>query len=336
MQSYVIRPADGFDALTRTTRETPPLGATDVRVRVRATSLNFRDLAILRGAAKRKAPVVPLSDGAGDVVAVGPAVTRVAVGDRVAASFFPTWIDGDFFADAHAHALGGAIDGMLAEEVVLDERAWVRVPAHFSDEEAATLPCAAVTAYNALFEGRRVGPGDTVLLLGTGGVSIFALQLAKAAGARVVLTTSRAEKGERARALGADHVIDYAATPDWGVAAREWSGTGVDLVVEVGGPKTFDQSVDAARYGGAISLLGVLTGVRGDVALYPIFHKALTVRGVYVGSVRMFESLTRALTATGIRPVIDRVFPFDEARGAYEYLASAAHLGKVVIRGVGE
>jgi NADPH:quinone reductase-like Zn-dependent oxidoreductase len=260
-------------------------------------------------------------------------VTHVRLGDRVAAAFFPTWHDGGLTSDIHRHALGGTIDGMLAEEVVLDQTAWVRLPEGYSFEEGAALPCAAVTAYNALFEGAsKIGPGDTVLLLGTGGVSIFALQLAKKAGARVALTTSSAAKAERARALGADHTIDYVATPEWGAAARAWSAGGVDLVVEVGGSGTLNQSVDAARFGGGIALIGVLTGISGDVQIRPIFYKALTIRGIYVGSVRMFESLTRALTTTGIRPVIDRVFDFDEARAAYEYLASGGHFGKVVIR----
>jgi NADPH:quinone reductase-like Zn-dependent oxidoreductase len=332
MTVYEIRAAEGFDALVRSTRASSALGPTDVRVRVRAASLNFRDLAILRVAAQRTRPVIPLSDGAGEVVDVGAGVTRVKVGDRVAASFFPTWLAGGLTQDAHRHALGGTIDGMLAEEVVLDQTAWVRVPEQLSFEEGATLPCAAVTAYNALFEGRRIGPGDTVLLLGTGGVSIFALQFAKAAGARVVLTTSSAGKADKARALGADHVIDYVATPEWGAAAREWSGGGVDLVVEVGGSGTFNQSVEAAQFGGAISLIGVLTGVKSEIYLRPIFYKALTVRGIYVGPVSMFEALNKALTTTGIRPVIDRVFGFDDARAAYEYLASATHFGKVVVR----
>jgi NADPH:quinone reductase-like Zn-dependent oxidoreductase len=332
MNVYEIQPAAGFEVLTRTTRPTPTVGATAVRVRVRAVSLNFRDLAILRSASHLKAPVIPASDGAGEVVEVGAAVTRLAVGDRVAASFFPTWLDGELTADAHRHALGGTIDGMLAEEVVLDQASWVPLPQHLSYEEAATLPCAGVTAYNALFEGRKIGPADTVLLLGTGGVSIFALQLAKSAGARVVLTTSSAEKGARATTLGADHIIDYVATPEWGAAAREWAGGGVDLVVEVGGSGTLNQSVDAARFGGSISLIGVLTGVKSEIHLRPIFYKALTIRGIYVGPVRMFEALNKALTVTGIRPIIDTVFLFDEVRAAYEYLASAAHFGKVVIR----
>ncbi len=332
MRAYELQARSGFEALTLTRRESRPLSPTDVRVRMRAQALNYRDLAVLRGAHNRVEPVVPLSDGAGDVVAIGPGVTRVAVGDRVASPFFPTWIDGELSADAHAHALGGAIDGTLREEVTLDQRAWVPLPAHLNYEEGATLGCAGVTAYNALFNGPAIGEGDTVLVLGSGGVSIFALQLAKAVGARVVLTTSDQRKAARARELGADHIVNYKETPAWGAAVREWSDGGVDLVVEVGGPGTLDQSIEATRFGGAISLLGVLTGIRGDVNLYGIFYKALRLRGVFVGSITTFSALTAFLTRTGVRPAIDRVFTFDEARAAYEYLAKASHVGKVAIR----
>lgn len=332
MRAYELQARTGFDALVPTTRHSPPLGPTDVRVRIRAASLNYRDLAIIRAAHNRVQPVIPLSDGAGDVIAIGSHVTRVAVGDRVASAFFPTWVEGELFADAHAHALGSAADGVLAEEVTLDQRAWVRLPRHLSLMEGATLGCAGVTAYNALFNGPRVGLGQTVLVLGTGGVSIFALQLAKAAGARVVLTTGRAEKVARARALGADHVINYKETPAWGAAVREWSRGGVDMVVEVGGPRTIDQSIEAVRFGGAISLLGVLTGVRGDVNLYGIFYKGLRVRGVFVGSVTMFEALAEMVSDIALHPVIDRVFEFEDARTAYEHLASGQHIGKVVVR----
>ncbi|HEX3758432.1 MAG TPA: NAD(P)-dependent alcohol dehydrogenase [Kofleriaceae bacterium] len=333
MRAYEIQPREGFDALTLVDRAAPALGPTDVRVRVRAVSLNYRDLTIARGAAKRKAPVIPASDGAGEVVEVGAAVTRHKVGDRVAGSFFPRWIDGAMSEQAHAAALGGSVDGMLAEEVVLPEPAWVKLPARLSFEAAATLPCAGVTAYHALFEAAQLRPGDTVLVQGTGGVSIFGLQLAKAAGARVIVTSSSAAKRERALAMGADHVIDYKAESRWGEAARAWTGgRGVDVVIEVGGPGTFDQSVAALRYGGTMSLLGVLTGVKGEIQTYGIFHKGLRVAGIYVGSVAMFEGLIRALEARQIDPVIDRTFAFSEARAAYEYLASGQHFGKVVIR----
>ncbi len=333
MRAYELQPRDGFDALTLVDRPSPPLGPTDIRVRVRAVSLNFRDLNVARGARKRKAPVVPASDGAGEVIEVGAAVTRHAIGDRVAASFFPTWQSGDLSDYHHAHALGGGQDGMLAEEVVLPESAWIRLPLRLSFEAGATLPCAGVTAYHALYEAAHLRAGDTVVLQGTGGVSMFGLQLAKASGARVIVTSSNAAKRERARALGADHVIDYTTDAKWGETARAWTGgRGADIVIEVGGPGTFDQSVAALRYGGTMSILGVLTGTRGEISTYGVFHKALRVAGVYVGSVAMFEGLVRALEATQIEPIIDRTFGFAEAKDAYAHLASAAHFGKVVIR----
>ncbi|MBC7978698.1 MAG: NAD(P)-dependent alcohol dehydrogenase [Myxococcales bacterium] len=333
MRAYELQPRDGFDALTLVDRPSRPLGPTDLRVRVRAVSLNFRDLNVARGARKRKAPVVPASDGAGEVIEIGAAVTRHAVGDRVAASFFPTWQSGDLSDYHHAHALGGGQDGMLAEEVVLPESAWIRLPSRLSFEAGATLPCAGVTAYHALFEAAHLRAGDTVVLQGTGGVSMFGLQLAKANGARVIVTSSNAAKRDRALALGADHVIDYTTDATWGETARAWTGgRGADIVIEVGGPGTFDQSVAALRYGGTMSILGVLTGTRGEISTYGVFHKALRVAGVYVGSVAMFEGLVRALEANQIDPIIDRTFGFAEAKEAYAHLASAAHFGKVVIR----
>src|SRR5262245_18449329 len=333
MRAYELQPREGFDALALVDRPRPALGASDVRVRVRAVSLNYRDLNMVKGAKRRKAPIIPASDGAGEVIEVGSGVTRVAVGDRVAASFFPTWLSGDLSDYHHAHALGGGQDGMLAEEVVLPDTAWLRIPSRLSFEAAATLPCAGVTAYHALFEAAHLRAGEVVVLQGTGGVSIFGLQLARAAGARVVITSSSAAKRERALALGADHVIDYKAEPAWGEAARAWTGgRGADIVIEVGGPGTFDQSVAVLCYGGMMSLLGVLTGTRGEVNTYGIFHKGLRVSGIYVGSVAMFEALIRALEARQIDPVIDRAFGFAEAKEAYAYLASGAHFGKVVIR----
>jgi NADPH:quinone reductase-like Zn-dependent oxidoreductase len=333
MKAYELHPADGLDAIRLVDRPEPEIGPNMARVRVRAVSLNYRDLVTARGAAKRKRPIVPTSDGAGEVVAVGPGVTRLAVGDRVAASFFPNWIDGQLSDEIHARSLGGGADGMLAEQVVLDERAWVKLPEYLSFEQAATLPCAGVTAYHALFEAAQLRPGDTVLVQGSGGVSVFALQLARAAGAVVLATSGSAPKRERLEAMGAAATFDYIATPKWGDAVRAFTGgRGVDVVVEVGGAGTFDQSVAALRYGGSMSLLGVLTGAGGPINTYALFHRAIHVHGIYVGSVRMFEALNRALTATKIEPIIDRVFAFDEARAAYEHLASGRHFGKVVLR----
>ncbi|MCK6546276.1 NAD(P)-dependent alcohol dehydrogenase [Myxococcota bacterium] len=333
MKAYELHPNDGFDALAVVDRPSPALGPSDVRVRVRAVSLNYRDLVVARGAKKRKSPIVPCSDGAGEVLEVGSAVRRWKVGDRVMGAFFPTWLDGPLSDEAHANALGGGRDGMFAEEVILADSACVRVPEHLSFEQASTLPCAGVTAWHALFEAAHVRPGDVVLAQGTGGVSTFVLQLAKAAGARVIVTSKSEEKRARATSLGADHVLDYTAVADWGVAARAWTGgRGVDVVVDVGGPGTFDQSVAALRYGGTMSILGVLTGTKGEVQTYGIFHKTLRVAGIYVGSVAMLEALNRALEATKLVPVIDRVFDFGDARAAYEHLASGHHFGKVVIR----
>ncbi|HEY3594607.1 MAG TPA: NAD(P)-dependent alcohol dehydrogenase [Polyangiaceae bacterium] len=333
MKAYELRPAEGLDALTLVDRPTPPMGPRDVRVRVCAVSLNYRDLVVARGAKKRAKPVVPISDGAGEIVAVGSEAKRLAVGDRVVGAFFPTWLDGEISEDVHAHALGGSIDGMLAEEVVLDERAWLPIPEALSFEQAATLPCAAVTAYHGLFEAATLRPGDTVLVQGSGGVAVFALQLARAAGAKVIATSSSAEKRERLKTLGASETLDYRATPKWGEAAKALTGgRGVDVVLEAGGPGTFDQSVVALRYGGTMSIFGVLTGTAGPVNTYALFHKAIRVRGVYVGPVRMFEALNRALAVSKIEPVIDRVFPFAEVRAAYEHLASGQHFGKVVVR----
>ena len=332
MKVYELQPREGFDSLTLVDRPARVPGPREVRVRVRAASLNYRDLVTARGAQRRKAPVVPLSDGAGEVVAVGGEVTRLRPGDRVTAAFFPTWKDGPLSDAHHARALGGGQDGMLAEEVVLPEEAWLPIPESLSFEAAATLPCAGLTAYHALFVAAALKPGDTLLVQGTGGVSIFGLQLARAAGAQVIATSSSAAKRERALALGAAHVIDYVADPAWGETARKLTGgRGVDVVIDVGGPGTFDQSVAALRYGGAMSILGVLTGTRGDVNTYGIFHKTLRVAGIYVGSIAMFEAFLRAVEATRLEPVIDRTFPFGEARAAYEYMASGSHFGKVVI-----
>ncbi len=332
MKVYELQPREGFDSLTLIDRAARAPAPHEVRVRVRAVSLNYRDLVIARGARSRKTPLVPVSDGAGEVVAVGEGVTRFRPGDRVVAAFFPTWKDGPLSDAHHARALGGGQDGMLAEEVVLPEDAWLGLPDGLSFEAAATLPCAGLTAYHALFEGAALKPGDTVLVQGTGGVSIFALQLARAAGASVILTSSSARKRERALALGAAHVLDYAADPKWGETARGLTGgRGVDLVVEVGGPGTFDQSVAALRYGGTMSILGVLTGMQGEVNTYGIFHKTLRIAGIYVGSIAMFERFLRAVQAIHLEPVIDRTFAFDQARAAYEHLASGEHLGKLVI-----
>jgi NADPH:quinone reductase-like Zn-dependent oxidoreductase len=333
VKAFELHPEEGFDALRLVDRPRPGITPGDVRVRVRAVSLNYRDLMVARGSKKRAKRIVAAYDGAGEVIEIGKDVKQVAVGDRVAAAFFPTWLDGPFAEEHHANALGGSLDGMLAEEVVLPQRSWVTIPSRYSFEQASTLPCAGVTAWHALFEAAAVRPGETVLVQGGGGVSTFALQLARFAGARVVATSSSAEKRARLAQMGVASTIDYTTDSKWGDTARAAAGNGgVDLVVEVGGAGTFDQSIASLRYGGHMSLLGILAGTQGPINTYAIFHKNIRIRGVYVGSVAMFERLVRVLEYSTIDPVIDRVFSFDETRAAYEHLASGAHFGKVVIR----
>src|SRR3569832_718495 len=287
-------------------------GPGQVAVRMKAASLNYRDLLTVQGkGGVTRLPLIPFSDGAGEVTAVGEGVTRVVVGDRVCPMFFQSWIDGQVSAASRRYALGGTRPGVLQEVMVLDAEGVSRIPAHLSDREAATLPCAGLTAWRALFEEAHVKPDDTVLVQGTGGVSIFALQFAKLAGAGVIVTSSSDEKLERAKALGADHTINYRAVPEWGKAAAQWSGGGVDQVVEVGGKDTFAQSLEAARVGGTILVIGVLTGFSQQIAIPSLFAKNLHVFGLSVGSRRMFEGMTAAIERNRMKPVIDRVCRFD-------------------------
>lgn len=278
-------------------------------------------------------PLIPFSDGVGEVVAVGEGVTRVKSGDRVAGIFFQKWLAGELTAEKAESALGGAIEGMLAEYVVLHEDGVVRVPEHLTDEEAASLPCAAVTAWNALFTSGGLKAGDTVLIQGTGGVSIFALQFALLAGARVIATSSSDEKLERVLQLGASDGINYKQTPDWSKKVRELTaGDGVDYVVEVGGAGTLSESLRAVRYGGQISLIGVLTGGSAEINTASILMKNVKVQGIYVGSREMFEAMNSAIALHKLHPVCDRVFPFHEAPEALKYMETGSHFGKICIR----
>jgi NADPH:quinone reductase-like Zn-dependent oxidoreductase len=335
MQAYEIQ-AFGFESLKRVERPEPTAGPGQVLLKMRAWSLNFRDLMVAKGQynPKLKMPAVPLSDGVGEVVQIGAGVTRAKVGDRVAAAFMPKWIAGPIDeAKARSALGGGGADGMLAEYVTLHEEGVVHVPAHLSDEEAASLPCAAVTAWHALVGEGRLKAGDTVLVQGTGGVSIFALQLAKIHGARVIATSSRDDKLARALQLGATDGINYVAVPKWDERVRELTGgAGVDYVVEVGGAGTLAQSMKAVKSGGQISLIGVLTGGSGQVNPLPILMRNIRVQGIFVGSRDMFEAMNRAIVLNKLKPVVDRVFPFSDAVAAYRYMESAAHFGKVAIR----
>ncbi|MEI9965085.1 MAG: NAD(P)-dependent alcohol dehydrogenase [Caulobacteraceae bacterium] len=337
MRAYEILPeGEGMDRLRMVERPEPSPGQGQVKLRVRAASLNYRDQLMVRGGyrtGQTGRPVIPLSDGAGEVVEVGPGVTRVKVGDRVAATFFQPWVDGrppKGFA-----SLGNPLDGMLTEAIVLDEDGVVTLPGYLSFEEAACLPCAALTAWHALFvAGRPLRAGQTVLVQGTGGVSIFALQFARAAGARVIATTSSDEKASRLKALGASEVVNYRSHPEWDKEVRRLTGEqGVDVVVEVGGAGTLPRSYQAVGWGGKICLIGVMTQPEDAAQLNPIglAFKSAALHGIMVGSRVMFEAMLEGMAANAIRPVIDRVFPFDQAADAYRLAASGGFVGKLVV-----
>jgi NADPH:quinone reductase-like Zn-dependent oxidoreductase len=303
-----------------------------VLVRVKASAINYRDLGTVRDPAARglALPLVPNSDGAGEVVEIGPGVTRFAPGDRVAGTFFQRWIDGAITPATMASSLGGPNDGMLREFACLHEDGLVAVPDHLSDREAATLPCAGLTAWNALVEQGGIKAGDTVLLLGTGGVSIMALQFVIMHGARAVITSSSDAKLARAAELGAWQTVNYRDVPDWDQAVLEHTGgRGVDIVVEVGGAGTLGKSVAASRLGGTVALIGVLT--RGEFNPMAVLRKSVRLQGVYVGNRRMFEDMNAAVSAHEMRPVIDQSFAFDDARAAYQTMAAASHFAKLVI-----
>lgn len=333
MRAYEIVSAGGIDALALNERQTPQPGAEEILVEMRASSINYRDLSTVEDPLARnlELPRIPNSDGAGEVVAVGADVTRFKPGDRVTGCFFQDWSDGRISAAAMATARGGAIDGVLAEAVVLRAAGAVHLPVHLSFEEGATLPCAGLTAWNCLVEQGRLKAGDTALFLGTGGVSIFGLQIAKMMGARAIITSSSDAKLERAADLGADALINYRETPDWQARVLELTdGAGVDVTIETGGGETLANTLEATRVGGTVSLIGVLSA--GSIDPTTVMRKSIRLQGVYVGNRRMFEDMNAALELNRVHPVIDQVFAFDDARAAFHAMRGAGHFGKLVVK----
>jgi len=334
MRAFEIQESFGMDKLRLTERPDPVPGPGELRLRMRAVSLNYRDLLMVRGHynPRQPLPLIPCSDGVGEVVEVGEGVSGVSIGDRVATIFSQTWIGGPPTVDKLRGTLGGPLDGTLSEQMVLAADGVVPVPEHLTDIEAATLPCAALTAWSALVEHGAVTAGDTVLVQGTGGVSIFALQLARALGARVVITSSSDAKLERARELGAWRTVNYVEDPSWGKTVRSLTGgVGVDHVVEVGGAGTLDQSLKAVRVGGQVSVIGVLSGISTELNIIPILMQHLRLQGILVGSREGFERMNRALAIHRIQPIVDRVFRFAEAPDAFRLMASGVHFGKICI-----
>lgn len=333
MRAYEINPAAADGVLTEVHRPIPEPGPGEVLARMRAASLNYRDLLVadnVYGVPSTR--LIPLSDGAGEVAAIGAGVTKFRAGDRVAANFYPDWISGPITAENKRRALGGSVDGVLTEYLVLPESAFVPIPDHLSFEEAATLPCAALTAWNALTEAATLRPGQKVLLQGTGGVSIFALQYAKLMGAEVLHISSSADKLVRLEQLGADRRLNYRETPEWDKWANaETAGVGADVVVEVGGPGTLERSFRCARVGGSIVTIGFVGG-GAEINPRALIGRALRLVGISVGSVDMFGEMNRALSQHKTRPVIDEVFPFEHAAEAYSKLRGARHFGKLVVQ----
>lgn len=332
MRAWVVDGGFGLDKLKTVEREAVACGPGQVRVRLGAASLNYRDLLMVRGHynPRQPLPLVPCSDGAGTITEVGEGVETWSVGDRVATCFTQGWLSGPHRAANLSQTLGGPLDGALQEELVLDQDGVISVPAHLSLAEAATLPCAALTAWSALVTLGRLQPDQRVLVLGTGGVSLFALQFARAMGAEVWLTSSSAEKRARAEEMGASFTLDYRQDPAWGRTIRKRGG--VDHVVEVGGAGTLSQSLKAVRESGTISLIGVLAGGRDQVDLTPVLMRQICVQGVFTGHRAGFRAMNKIIGHTGLRPMIDQVFPLEAAPAAFEHLASGAHFGKVVVQ----
>jgi NADPH:quinone reductase-like Zn-dependent oxidoreductase len=335
MRALQVKPPWGLDALEVVDAPDPAPGPGEVLVRMKAVSLNYRDLLMvggMYGRAPKGELITPFSDGCGVIEAVGAGVTRVAVGDRVATMFFQRWISGPPNLDKLSSSLGSPIPGAGRELAVFSADGVSKVPDFLTDQQVATLPCAALTAWRALFEDASLQPGDTVVLQGTGGVSIFGLQFAHAAGYRTLITSSSDEKLARAKAIGADHLVNYKTTPDWSQAVREaTAGVGADLIIEVGGGGTIEQSMRAIRIGGHVAIVGVVAGLGSGFNTAALIGNSAKLQGLSVGSRDMFEAMCRSMTLSDIRPVVDKVFPWTEAKAAFTAMQGGEHFGKIVL-----
>lgn len=333
MKAIEVQGNWGIDNLEIVERDKPTPGPGEVLLHIKAASLNYRDLLTVQGmGGVTELPLVPFSDGAAEVEAVGEGVSRVKVGDKVCPLFFPTWTDGPVTVEGISIALGGSHPGVLQEYMVLSEEGVTSIPSHLTELEAATLPCAGLTAWRAVHEIGQVGPGSIVLVQGTGGVSIFALQFAKALGAAVIVTSSSDEKLARAKEMGADYLINYKTDADWAAKALELTGgRGADIVVEVGGGETLTQSISAAAFGGTIVIIGVLSGYAQNIIMPVIFGKNLTLTGISVGSRAMFERMAACMEKENITPVVDKVYPFADVKEALTAMQSGSHFGKICL-----
>ena len=331
MKVAAVKAPGGLENIVIEERAEPVAGPGQLLVRVRASSLNFHDLAVVLGRIKTPDGRIPMSDGAGEVVAVGDGVSGFMAGDHVLSTFFPNWVSGGPTLERLKGVPGDGADGFAAEQVAMPAETFTRLPKGWSFAQAATLPCAALTAWRALMVEARIKPGDVVLTQGTGGVSIFAVQFAKAAGAIVIATSSSDEKLARLKALGADHLINYKSDPKWGRSAAALAGQGVDAVVEIGGPGTLSQSIQACRIGGHISLIGVLTGIAGEVPTAMAMSRNVTIKGITVGSRQEQKDMIAAIDANGIEPVIDSTFPLERIADAFRHQISQGHFGKICL-----
>ena len=331
-KAIILQIGGGYDKVTVGTRDAAAPKAGEITVRLHANSLNYHDFAVVSGMWGPVEPRIPMADGAGVVTAVGDGVTEFKVGDHVVSTFFPTWLDGEPCVEGFGTVPGDGVDGYARETVTASTNAFTLAPKGWTHVEASTLTTAALTSWRALMSDDHLKPGDTVLVQGTGGVSIFALQFAKMAGANVIATSSSDEKLDKLKALGADHLINYKKTPNWGDVAREITGgVGVDHVIEVGGPATLEQSMAAASVGAHISVIGILTGLGGEISVVTALIKQLRLQGLIVGSRTQQKDMVRAIDANGMRPIVDKVFPLENIVDAFRYQESNKHFGKICL-----